>query len=1055
MRKMKCLASMLLTLVIAFALLENEVKASAEDELVASVEKQIVNYGKSIAKSGSDSSTLVDMIKYSVSNSSNFYVLDEDDNLTATIMNSNLMQEYLGSAIANSIVLMQENDLDYLFGFGGPAWYDYGGRYLMTAFKGDEPIFYNSYGNMTYSQDVYGTPYFDYVRNKNDEALQLVVGSADTDMHIMVSKVGNGKITYDVSLKIYDSFDFNGTYDEEDAMGYDTTISGLLTGIGSSSLNPYKWEAYVSFQIETPMVCDHRQGNYQWTLDSASQSLVSAESGDFIANEAEKLVGSDDWNRPIYYHKLEESVKLYHDRPWVVEYTGNQIDSFHLAAQKSASSFIPYFHHESTDIVAFNNFMLRNLSADELKLQETNPGAVAYAMVRYYGLNTRGIYESYYEDCDMTFRLENKINDDGSNMIYLTISYEDETGREHILLEEEPMDDQAERTNLQAKPGGFRSGSSWLSGEDFIINYIGNRSTGLSANSFKLTIWTNGEDSEAASSYVEKYVQGNCKKDNVDAAVCEDCHHSIVKSSSKGEHSFGEYNLNKDVTCTTDGTKTAACKYCGTKKTIAAKGSALGHKPKKVRDCSATCVLSGYVGGEVCERCDMVLSENIIIPAKGHDFGEWVVTKKPTCLNEGKERRDCSRCNVYEERVAKAKGHTWSEEYAVDKPATYEEEGVLHLVCKVCRATDQKTAIPKLGSVSYKKNCEYTGDIVVPTVKVVDSEGIVLKEGTDYTCVVRNKNNAIVREPKIIGEYILHITYINKYSGNEKLNYSIQLAAPKNVKAKLTAHDDVKVSWSKVELAKSYLVYYKKSSEKTYTLYKEVSGTSATIKNLADNATYNFKVVARGMSSLVTVESKSSSVVKIKTLKNLVSPKNVTLKLTAHDDIKVSWKKVPDAKGYYVYYKKDTAAKYSSYKVTKKTSITLKDLADNTKYDIKIVPYGESAGSKIKSDKYTEKSIKTLRNLKAPQNLKLKAAGKTVLKATWSKSANAKGYYVYYKVHGTDTYKLYKTTTKTSIFITGLKKNTKYVVKVVPYGMSDSIKVKSDNYSAKALKTLK
>lgn len=1055
MKNNKVVLGLLIFIMFFTTMFAVNVDAAADKELFDTVEKQVYEYGNSIAIPQSDEEMLEDLLMYSWLHPGEHYVTGEGDYLTAALFNSNLLREILSHGIANSIRVMEQLGVDYLYCAGGPSWYSYGCSYSIGAYleEAEKLQVADKIVTVASAKTNHGSSRFDAVLNGNDKALLLTVGSSKLRFSVEKSEVKEDKIIYDVNVKVSDDFNFNGTYDKATAQGYNTFLEKFLTAVGKNALNEYTWESKVSFQIEAPYDCDHTQGVYQWTLDPDSKLMSSASGENFIVNEATKRTYTTSSSEKIYY-ELDKPVKLYHDRPWVIEYSGKKIGTFHLGTQAKTAIKIPYFYHGNSTVTAFIQHEKLALTEEEEKELEKDPEAeVARSQNHYYGLSTSGVYKKYYSKYEIIHRLENVVNEDGTNMIYMTISYVNKNGKTKVLMDRKPLDGYSYKLNTEPRTE-FESGCEWISGKDFIINYIGNKDSGLKANTFELTVWTNGKDGENVSSYEEKYITGNCQEPSRLADVCADCHHEIVKHSEPGTHIYGSYKNNNNATCTKDATKTATCKYCGVKKTVSIKGTALGHQPKKIRDCSATCVLSGFIGGEVCERCDAVLVENTIIPAKGHDLEEWVATKKPSCVKEGLERRDCKRCNYYEERVAGMTEHVWEDNYTVDKPATYEEEGLMTIRCADCNKENGSAIIPKLGSASCESIFSYTGKQSVPTLKIVDVDGKALVEGTDYKYVVRNIKNAIVREPKAVGDYVVHITYIGKYSGEDRLNYSIVPAAPKNVKVKLTAHDDVKVSWSKAEPAVGYMVYYKTAAAKTYKLYGTTTGTSVTIKNLSDSTTYNIKVVSYSSSNGKKVESKSSDVVKIKTLSNLASPKSVTLKLTAHDDIKVSWKKVTNAKGYYVYYKKDTAKTYASYKVTTKTSITLKDLADNTKYDIKIVPYGVSGSTKVKSDKYTEKSISTLKNLKAPQNLKLKAAGKTVLKATWSKSANAKGYYVYYKVTGTDTYKLYKTTTETSISIKGLKKNTKYTVKVVPYGVSSSVKVKSDNYSIKALKTL-
>lgn len=62
----------------------------------------------------------------------------------------------------------------------------------------------------------------------------------------------------------------------------------------------------------------------------------------------------------------------------------------------------------------------------------------------------------------------------------------------------------------------------------------------------------------------------------------------------------------------------------------------------------ATCTESGSKT-VVCEDCGETLSTEVI-PATGHSFGDWTVTKEATCFEDGEETRTCSVCQAVETR---------------------------------------------------------------------------------------------------------------------------------------------------------------------------------------------------------------------------------------------------------------------------------------------------------------------------------------------------------------------------------------------------------------------
>ena len=62
----------------------------------------------------------------------------------------------------------------------------------------------------------------------------------------------------------------------------------------------------------------------------------------------------------------------------------------------------------------------------------------------------------------------------------------------------------------------------------------------------------------------------------------------------------------------------------------------------------ATCTESGSKT-VVCEDCGETLSTEVI-PATGHSFGDWTVTKEATCFEDGEESRTCPVCQAVERR---------------------------------------------------------------------------------------------------------------------------------------------------------------------------------------------------------------------------------------------------------------------------------------------------------------------------------------------------------------------------------------------------------------------
>ena len=101
-------------------------------------------------------------------------------------------------------------------------------------------------------------------------------------------------------------------------------------------------------------------------------------------------------------------------------------------------------------------------------------------------------------------------------------------------------------------------------------------------------------------------------------------------------------------------------------------------------DKEATCVDEG-AKHRICEKCGE--REDVIIPATGeHTYDEGKVTKAPNCTDKGIKTYTCSVCgHTYTEEL-NALGHKWDEGKVTTKP-TCTEDGVMTFTCTVCGET--------------------------------------------------------------------------------------------------------------------------------------------------------------------------------------------------------------------------------------------------------------------------------------------------------------------------------------------------------------------------------
>lgn len=211
-----------------------------------------------------------------------------------------------------------------------------------------------------------------------------------------------------------------------------------------------------------------------------------------------------------------------------------------------------------------------------------------------------------------------------------------------------------------------------------------------------------------------------------------------------------------------------------------------------------------------------------------------------------------------------------------------------------------------------------------------------LTENTDYK--VRYKNN------KYPGKASVIITGIEDYTGTIEKTFIIKPKAVTGLSAKLTAHDDVKVSWNKVTGATGYKIYFKRSIKDTYTYAGRTTKTYWNKKNLMDGYKYNFKIVP-----YMTIDGKrvnaSSKTVNLYTLKKMSRP---SVSRTGAK-LKVKWKSMNGVSGYQISRSSKKNGTYIVATVGKKDILSKKVTAvKGKKYYIKVRAYKVVDGVKIK-----------------------------------------------------------------------------------------------------------
>ena len=168
--------------------------------------------------------------------------------------------------------------------------------------------------------------------------------------------------------------------------------------------------------------------------------------------------------------------------------------------------------------------------------------------------------------------------------------------------------------------------------------------------------------------------------------------------------------------------------------------------------------------------------------------------------------------------------------------------------------------------------------------------------------------------------------------------------------------------------------------------------------------------------------------------------------------LKLTWKKVSNAKGYEVFRYNTKTKKYVKIKTTTATSYTDRKLKAGTGYAYKVKAYTYDGKTKV----YGAYSS-TLKTATAPSKVtkvNAKKVSKTKVKLTWKKVKGATGYRIYMKT-GNGKYKRVKTITKASIAKytkTKLKKGKKYTFKIRAYKTVNGKKIFGSYSTTKSYK---
>ena len=207
-------------------------------------------------------------------------------------------------------------------------------------------------------------------------------------------------------------------------------------------------------------------------------------------------------------------------------------------------------------------------------------------------------------------------------------------------------------------------------------------------------------------------------------------------------HKWGEEYGDVEATCQHGSYAYHKCERCG-KVDKVDKGGVVAHKYTTY---TVTKEATDGEDGEQVAYCDYgcETKHTQII----HYYGEWEVTKEPTCYAKGEKKRTCLNCGYVETAEIKTIPHTWGEYVDDDKPGCQQQTATAHCTVEGCTATDTEdrpnfgadgnplphkfTTYKKESEIKYVSTCDYCHE-EKKYVNVWDKE--VITEGATNTAI--------------------------------------------------------------------------------------------------------------------------------------------------------------------------------------------------------------------------------------------------------------------------------------------------------------------------------
>ena len=219
-----------------------------------------------------------------------------------------------------------------------------------------------------------------------------------------------------------------------------------------------------------------------------------------------------------------------------------------------------------------------------------------------------------------------------------------------------------------------------------------------------------------------------CEKEGLKSRHClgDDCTEKDEIVLNCTAHTFNAGQVTKQPTCEKEGLLEFKCTVCN--KVVEEKIPTLDHELIVIPGKAADCYYDGLTDGAKCKLCNEIITEQQIVKALGHAWGEAKVSIKATCESEGKETVTCTVCTITKTITTEKLGHV------VEYPYLSEASCLL-------------------GGNTGKGHCTVCGQVVKQNEKI-SPLGHNFVEGTCIRCHEKETKEDM-KFKKVNGEYYL------------------------------------------------------------------------------------------------------------------------------------------------------------------------------------------------------------------------------------------------------------------------------------------------------------